>query len=271
MGKCFKQFFNGLIKENPTFVLMLGMCPTLAVTSSAGNGLGMGLTTTAVLAMSNLFISLIRKAIPVKVRIPAFIVVVATFVTIVQMLLKAYLPALNESLGLYIPLIVVNCIILGRAEAFAYVNGPVVSLFDGLGMGLGFTVGLTAIGIVRELIGAGTFFGNHIMPASYEPAAIFTLAPGAFFVLALLTALQNIFKAKSATNVPGAKVACGGNCAACMDGTCVENREEIARINGIKEAEAVAAKAEAARKAAEAKKAAEAEKAVAAEKEETEA
>ena len=258
MGKCFKQFFNGLLKENPTFVLMLGMCPTLAVTSSASNGLGMGLTTTAVLALSNLFISLIRKVIPDKVRIPAFIVVVATFVTIVQMLLKAYLPALDESLGLYIPLIVVNCIILGRAEAFAYTNGPVVSLFDGLGMGLGFTLGLTSIGVVRELIGAGKVFGAQVMPASYEPAAIFTLAPGAFFVLALLTALQNVFKAKSATNIPGAKVACGGNCAACMDGTCVENREEIARINGIKEAEAVAAKAEAARKAAEAKKAAEA-------------
>ena len=188
MGKCLKQFFNGLLKENPTFVLMLGMCPTLAVTSSASNGLGMGLTTTAVLALSNLFISLIRKIIPDKVRIPAFIVVVATFVTIVQMLLQAYLPSLNESLGLYIPLIVVNCIILGRAEAFAYTNGPVISLFDGLGMGLGFTLGLTSIGIVRELIGAGTFFGNQIMPEAYEPAAIFTLAPGAFFVLALLTA-----------------------------------------------------------------------------------
>jgi len=220
--------------------------------------------------MSNLFISLIRKVIPNKVRIPAFIVVVATFVTIVQMLLQAYLPALNESLGLYIPLIVVNCIILGRAEAFAYTNGPVISLFDGFGMGLGFTLGLTSIGIVRELIGAGMVFGVQLMPASYEPAAIFTLAPGAFFVLALLTALQNIFKAKSATNVPGAKVACGGNCAACMDGACVENREEISRINGIKEAEAAAAKAEAARKAAEAKKAAEAAKAAAeAAKEET--
>lgn len=269
MGKCFKQFFNGLLKENPTFVLMLGMCPTLAVTTSAGNGLGMGLTTTAVLAMSNLFISLIRKVIPNKVRIPAFIVVVATFVTIVQMLLKAYLPALDESLGLYIPLIVVNCIILGRAEAFAYTNGPVISLFDGLGMGLGFTIGLTSIGLVRELIGAGTVFGAQVMPAAYEPAAIFTLAPGAFFVLALLTALQNVFKAKSATNVPGAKVACGGNCAACMDGACVENREEIARINGIKEAEAIAAKAEAARKAAEVKKAAEAKKAEEAAKAET--
>lgn len=260
MGKSLKQFFNGIVKENPTFVLMLGMCPTLAVTTSASNGLGMGLTTTAVLALSNLFISLIRKIIPDKARIPAFIVVVAAFVTIVQMLLQAYLPDLDKSLGLYIPLIVVNCIILGRAEAFAYKNGPLVSLFDGLGMGLGFTLGLTCIASVREIIGAGTIFGVTVMPASYEPMAIFTLAPGAFFVLALLTALQNVFKAPSATNTPNAKVACGGNCAACMDGGCVENREEIARINGIKEAEAVAAKAEAARKAAEAKKAAEAAK-----------
>ncbi len=261
MGKWLKQLFNGLITENPTFVLMLGMCPTLAVTTSVSNAIGMGLTTTAVLAMSNLFVSLIRKIIPDKVRIPAFIVVVATFVTIVEMLLKAFLPELNESLGLYIPLIVVNCIILGRAEAFAYVNGPVLSLFDGIGMGLGFTLGLSSIGLVRELIGAGTILGIQIMPASYEPAAIFTLAPGAFFVLALLTALQNVFKAKSATNVPNAKVTCGGNCAACMDGGCVANREEIARVNGIMEAEAAAAKAEAARKAAEAKKAAEAAKA----------
>ena len=174
MGKCFKQFFNGLLKENPTFVLMLGMCPTLAVTSSASNGLGMGLTTTVVLTLANLFVSLIRKIIPDKVRIPAFIVVVATFVTIVQMLLQAYLPSLNESLGIYIPLIVVNCIILGRAEAFAYKNGPVISIFDGLGMGLGFTLGLTSIGLVREVIGAGTIFGLGVMPASYEPMAIFS-------------------------------------------------------------------------------------------------
>ena len=191
MGKCFKQFFNGLFKENPTFVLMLGMCPTLAVTSSASNGLGMGLTTTAVLALSNLFISLIRKVIPDKVRIPAFIVVVATFVTIVQMILKAYLPALDESLGLYIPLIVVNCIILGRAEAFAGKNNVLLSLCDGIGMGLGFTVGLTLLGAFREILGAGQIFGVTVMPASYEPITIFILAPGAFFVLAILVAIQN--------------------------------------------------------------------------------
>lgn len=261
MGKSMKQFFNGLVKENPTFVLMLGMCPTMAVTTSAQNGLGMGLTTTAVLVLSNLFISLLRKIIPDKVRIPAFIVIVATFVTAVQMLLKAYLPELDESLGLYIPLIVVNCIILGRAEAYAYKNDAASSMFDGLGMGLGFTVGLTAIGIVRELIGAGTVFGFGIMPDAYEPLAIFTKAPGAFLVLAVLTALQNKFKLKSATNVTGVRVACGGNCAACADGQCVEYREEIGKINGIKEAEAAAAKAEALKKAKEAKAAADAAKA----------
>ena len=198
MGKCFKQFFNGLFKENPTFVLMLGMCPTLAVTSSASNGLGMGLTTTAVLALSNLFISLIRKIIPDKVRIPAFIVVVATFVTIVQMLLKAYLPALDESLGLYIPLIVVNCIILGRAEAFAYTNGPVVSLFDGLGMGLGFTLALSLISAVRELLGAGTLWGVQILGAAYEPMLVFILAPGGFIVLGLLIAVIQLIRNKNA-------------------------------------------------------------------------
>lgn len=258
MGKSMKQFFNGLIKENPTFVLMLGMCPTMAVTTSAQNGLGMGLTTTVVLVLSNLFISLLRKIIPDKVRIPAFIVIVATFVTAVEMILKAELPALNESLGIYIPLIVVNCIILGRAEAYAYKNGPVSSMFDGLGMGLGFTLGLTCIGVLRELIGAGTVFGLAVMPASYEPLGIFTKAPGAFLVLAVLTALQNKFQLKSATNVTGIRVACGGNCAACADGQCAENRAEIDRINGIKEAEAVAAKAEALKKAQEAKAAKEA-------------
>lgn len=261
MGKSLKQLFNGLFKENPTFVLMLGMCPTLAVTTSAKNGLGMGLTTTAVLVMSNLFIALLRKIIPDKVRIPAFIVVVAAFVSMVQMLLQAFLFDLNKSLGLYIPLIVVNCIILGRAEAYAYKNDALSSVFDGLGMGLGFTLGLTSIGIVRELLGNGSIFGFTVMPASYEPFAIFTLAPGAFFVLAALTALQNKFKLKSATNVEGAeKLVCGGNCMNCAGGECVENREKISAVNGIKEAEAVAKKAEAAKAAAEAKAKAEAEK-----------
>ena len=155
MNKAAERLYNGFIKENPTFVLMLGMCPTLAVTTSAINGLGMGLTTMVVLAMSNLFISLLRKIIPNRVRIPAFIVIIASFVTIVQLLLEAYLPALDKALGMYIPLIVVNCIILGRAEAYAYSNPPIPSLFDGIGMGLGFSFALTCIGAVRELLGAG--------------------------------------------------------------------------------------------------------------------
>lgn len=196
MSKAGERIYNGLVKENPTFVLTLGMCPTLAVTTSAVNGLGMGLTTMAVLTLSNLFISLLRKIIPSRVRIPAFIVVIATFVTVVQLLLEAYLPALNKSLGVYIPLIVVNCIILGRAEAYAYSNPPVPSMFDGLGMGLGFSFALTCIGAVREILGDGKVFGISVMPDSFEPIRIFSQAPGAFFVLACLVALQNYIKAK---------------------------------------------------------------------------
>ncbi len=173
---------------------MLGMCPTLAVTTSAINGVGMGLTTTAVLIMSNIIISMLRKVIPDGVRIPAFIVVIASFVTITELLLKAYIPSLYESLGLYIPLIVVNCIILGRAESYASKNAMIYSAFDGLGMGLGFTFGLTCIGMVRELIGNGTLFGLGILPESYEPLTIFILAPGAFLVLAFLVAIMNRIK-----------------------------------------------------------------------------
>ncbi len=195
MNKIAERLYNGIIKENPTFVLTLGMCPTLAVTTSAINGLGMGLTTAAVLAMSNLFISLLRKVIPNKVRIPAFIVIVASFVTMVQLLLEAYLPSLNASLGIYIPLIVVNCIILGRAESYAYHNPPIASFFDGVGMGLGFTVALTLLGIFREFIGSGTFFGMRVFPEEYG-ITIFVLAPGAFFVLAALVAVQNYIKEK---------------------------------------------------------------------------
>ena len=180
MNKCTERIFNGLVKENPTFVLMLGMCPTLAVTTSAINGIGMGLSTTAVLIMSNMLISMLRKIIPDSVRMPAFIVVVASFVTIVDFLLEGFVPSLYDSLGLYIPLIVVNCIILGRAESYASKNPVLPSIFDGVGMGLGFTVGLTSIGIVRELIGAGQIFGFQVMPDSYEPFTIFILAPGAF-------------------------------------------------------------------------------------------
>ncbi len=173
---------------------MLGMCPTLAVTTSAINGIGMGLSTTAVLIMSNMMISMLRKIIPDSVRMPAFIVVVASFVTIVQFLLEGFVPSLYDSLGLYIPLIVVNCIILGRAESYASKNPVIPSIFDGIGMGLGFTVGLTSIGIVRELIGSGKIFNMQILPDSYEPFTIFILAPGAFFVLACLVALQNKVK-----------------------------------------------------------------------------
>lgn len=223
MNKCLERLTNGLIKENPTFVLMLGMCPTLAVTTSAINGLGMGLTTTVVLVMSNLLISLLRKIIPDSVRMPAFIVVVASFVTIVQFLLEGFIPSLYDSLGLYIPLIVVNCIILGRAESYASKNPVLPSVFDGIGMGLGFTVGLTCIGIVREILGAGQAFGKQIMPASYEPITIFILAPGAFFVLAGLTALQNKVKLESAKRGKKveAKAGCGegcGNCTNCGGG-----------------------------------------------------
>ena len=194
MKKCFERLINGIIKENPTFVLMLGMCPTLAVTTSAINGVGMGLTTTAVLIMSNIIISMLRKVIPDGVRIPAFIVVIASFVTITELLLEAYMPELYEALGLYIPLIVVNCIILGRAESYASKNGVIYSAFDGLGMGLGFTAGLTCIGLIRELIGNGTVFDISVMPVSYEPLTIFILAPGAFLVLAFLVALMNRIK-----------------------------------------------------------------------------
>lgn len=218
MNSCTERLKNGIITENPTFVMMLGMCPTLAVTSSAINGLGMGLTTTAVLILSNVFISLLRKVIPDKVRIPAFIVIVATFVTLIQLLLQAYLPSLNKALGVYIPLIVVNCIILGRAEAYASKNPPIPSLFDGIGMGLGFTLGLTCIGIVRELIGSGKLFGFQVMPDIYEPVTIFILAPGAFLVLAFLVAARNKIMKKleaKGKKVVKAQGCCEGGCASC--------------------------------------------------------
>ncbi|MDE5966597.1 MAG: electron transport complex subunit RsxE, partial [Lachnospiraceae bacterium] len=191
MNKCTERLYNGIVKENPTFVQMLGMCPTLAVTTSAVNGMGMGLTTTVILVMSNLMISLLRKLIPNRVRIPAFIIVIASFVTIVQFLLEGFIPSLYDSLGIFIPLIVVNCIILGRAEAYASKNPVLPSVFDGIGMGLGFTVGLTAIGAFRELLGNGTVFNFKVMPGGYQPITIFILAPGAFFVLAFLIAFQN--------------------------------------------------------------------------------
>ena len=199
-----ERLVNGIVLENPTFVLMLGMCPTLAVTTSAINGLGMGLTTMVVLALSNMFISMLRNIIPDKVRIPAFIVIIA-------------------SLGLYIPLIVVNCIILGRAEAYASKNKVLPSFFDGVGMGLGFTLALTIIGAVRELIGAGEIFGFHVMPDSYVPCSIFVLAPGAFFVLAALTAIQNYVKRKGqekGKDMSKIQSGCNSDCMHCGEAGC---------------------------------------------------
>lgn len=185
-----KVLLNGLIKENPIFVLLLGMCPTLGTTSSAINGLSMGLATTFVLVCSNVVISLLKNIIPDKVRIPAFIVVIATFVTIVEMVMQAYLPALFESLGLFIPLIVVNCIVLGRAEAFAAKNNVFRSLLDGLGMGIGFAFALTLLGSVRELLGTGKIFNFSVYPESYG-ILIMVLAPGAFIALGYLIAIIN--------------------------------------------------------------------------------
>lgn len=233
MNKCTERLMNGLVKENPTFVLMLGMCPTLAVTTSAINGIGMGLSTTAVLIMSNMMISMLRKIIPDSVRMPAFIVIVASFVTIVDFLMEGFVPSLYDSLGLYIPLIVVNCIILGRAESYASKNPVVPSIFDGLGMGLGFTLGLTLIGLFRELLGAGQIFGAQVLSLSwFTPITIFVMAPGAFLVLACLVAIMNIVRAKmEAKGKPLAKPSgcITGDCAGCgMSATCTGKKPESA-------------------------------------------
>ena len=263
MKQCMERLYNGIIKENPTFVLMLGMCPTLAVTTSAINGLGMGLSTMVVLALSNLMISAMRKIIPDKVRIPAYIVIIATFVTLVELLLHAYVPALHESLGIYISLIVVNCIILGRAESYASKNKMMPSLFDGIGMGLGFTLALTLIGLVREFLGAGTVFGisgpdlygtslpelivglinqwldpnstseavqlwNRILTdeiSSFSPMGIMVMAPGAFFILAILTAIQNVIKEKgkkAGKDVSKIQSGCNNDCMNCKDSSCAK-------------------------------------------------
>lgn len=223
MNSVRERLYNGVVKENPTFVLMLGMCPTLAVTTSAVNGLGMGLTTMVVLALSNAIIALLRNIIPDKVRIPAFIVIIASFVTMVELLLEGFLPSLYDALGLYIPLIVVNCIILGRAEAYASKNPVIASLFDGIGMGLGFSFALTCIGAVRELLGAGQIFGFHVMPASYVPISIFIMAPGAFFVLAALTAIQNRIRRrgeKKGKDMSRIQSGCNEDCMNCSDTGC---------------------------------------------------
>ncbi|MBR1408476.1 MAG: electron transport complex subunit E [Clostridia bacterium] len=198
MKDLIRVFKNGLLDENPTFRMVLGTCPTLAITTAASNGIGMGLAATFVLVFSNLVISLLRKMIPDEIRIPAFIVVIATFVTIVQLVIKAYLPALDESLGLFIPLIVVNCIIFARAEAFAFKNPPLPSIADGLGMGLGFTWAITFISSVREIFGAGTWFGMQVMPESYIPMGILVRPAGGFIIFGLAIVLMNAVMPKKA-------------------------------------------------------------------------
>ena len=207
----FGCIFNGIVTENPILILMIGMCPTLAVTTSISNAIGMGLSTTAVLVASNALISLVRKITPDRVRIPIYIVIVASFVTLIEFLIKAYFPALYEALGIYIPLIVVNCIIFGRAEAFAGKNGVIHSIGDGIGMGLGFTIGIIIISAVRELIGAGAIYGFNVIPENYR-TALFVLPPGAFLVLSFLTAIQNKLRLPSATNK---KVGCNNDCLHC--------------------------------------------------------
>ena len=209
----FKVILNGIIKENPTFVLLLGMCPTLGTTSSAINGMSMGLATMFVLILSNLIISCIKNLIPDAVRIPSYIVVIASLVTILQMVMQAYVPDIYATLGLFIPLIVVNCIILGRAEAYANKNTPLLSVMDGLGMGLGFTVALTLAGLVREILGNGSAFGVRILPESVEPMGIFVQPPGAFLVIALFIIIMNAIgiKTRQKKLVEG----CDGCCANC--------------------------------------------------------
>ena len=221
MNEKLKVFSNGLLKENPSLRLVLGTCPTLAVTTLAVNGLGMGLAATFVLVCSNIAISALRKIIPDKVRLPAYITVIATFVTVLQMLVKAFVPALDSALGIFLPLIVVNCIILGRAEMFASKNSIGLSALDGLGMGLGFTGTLVVMGSVREVLGAGTLFGVQVMPAAVDPMTVFITPPGGFFVFGCLMALviwieikTNNRKVRSigCEGCPSASV-CGGKCA----------------------------------------------------------
>ena len=224
MNKLIERLKNGIITENPIFVQVLAMCPTLAVTTSAENALGMGLASTVVLIFSNMMISAIRKFVPDKIRIPAYIVVIASFVTIVDMLMHGYVPALYKSLGIFIPLIVVNCVILGRAEAYASKNPVIPSIFDAIGMGLGFTVALFLIGAFREVIGAGQILGMQVMPASYKPASIMILAPGDFFTLGGLVTFLNYRKIKKAkkNNEQVIEMQAGGcgSCSGCGNGGC---------------------------------------------------
>ena len=221
MNKYVERLWNGLVKENPTLILMLGMCPTLAVSTRAMNGIGMGLSTTAVLILSNVVISLLRKVIPDDVRLPAYIVVVASLVTVTELLIEAYLPSLYEALGIYIPLIVVNCIILGRAEAYANKHTPMLSAMDGVGMGLGFTIALTIAGMIREFLGNGSFFGVTVLPAGMEPMGIFVQPPGAFLVLALIIAIQNALGIKTRQRAL-VEEGCTGSCATCVSANCAK-------------------------------------------------
>ncbi len=227
-----ERIINGIYAENPVFCLILGMCPTLATTTSAVNGLGMGLSTTIILTLAELIISLLRKIIPDRMRMPAYIVVIASFVTMVDFLMAGFTPSLYKSLGIYIPLIVVNCIIMGRAEAYAGKMKPVSAFFDGLGMGLGFTIALFLLGSIREIIGAGTWLGAKITPAAYVPVNIFVLAPGAFLVLGFLVAIMNKLKI-GAGRRPGVDPAQGNICGDCMNcmklGLC-SGREECAAV-----------------------------------------
>ena len=236
MNKNLERVYNGLWKENPTFVLMLGMCPTLAVTTSAINGIGMGLSTTVVLVLYNMLIAALRNIIPDRVRMPAFIVVVASFVTIVQFLMEGFTPSLYESLGIYIPLIVVNCIILGRAESYASKNPVIPSMFDGIGMGLGFTVGLTLIGIVREILANGSIFGATIAPLNDYHITLFGLAPGAFFVLGCLVALMNVVRRNMEAKgkpLPAVQGCLGGDCSGCSLSTACTGKSLVHKTDEI--------------------------------------
>lgn len=217
MNDNIERIKNGLITENPTFVQVLAMCPTLAVTTNTKNALGMGLAATVVLIFSNFLISALRKLIPDKIRIPSYIVIIACFVTVIDMLMHGYVPALYKALGIFIPLIVVNCIILGRAEAYANKHGVVSSIFDGIGMGLGFTAGLLSVGVIREILGSGTILGIQVMPASYKPISIMILAPGAFFTLGSLMTFINYINIKRNKN-NSKKVLLQHDCSKCSIG-----------------------------------------------------
>lgn len=247
MNKYVERIYNGVHKENPTLVLMLGMCPTLAVSTSAINGIGMGLSTTVVLVASNFLISLLRKVIPDEVRLPSYIVIVATLVTAVELLIEGFLPSLYDALGIYIPLIVVNCIILGRAEAYANKHEPLLSIMDGIGMGLGFTISLTILGFFRELIGAGTIFGNQVLPDSVEPIGIFVKSPGAFMVIAFIIMFMNKIGKQTRANA-----LVNGMCFGCS--VCLEFDDQNAAMDEkTRQAQEIMKKA-AAEKAAAAKK-----------------